>query len=122
MQGNDTTGFFIVVFMIFVFVAGIYFRTFLTKRAIFKVVRIFYEHNAVGINTAKTRHELGLEQPDFLHRMLRPRDYKQHALSLLIKKGIVFENDDERLYMDEKNLEQGLRSKPDNLRPQKRSS
>lgn len=121
MQGNDASGFFIVVFMILLFVAGLYFRTFLTKRAIFRVIRIFYEHNALKVNTAKTPRELGLEFPDFLHRLLRPRDYKQHALYLLIKKGIVFENDDGRLYMDEKNLEKGLRSKTDHLRPQKKS-
>jgi hypothetical protein len=100
-----------LIIMIMVFVGGSYIRAFLTKRAIFKVVEIFYQHKALGINSAKTPHQLGLERLDFLQRMTRRRDYKQNALQILIKKGIIFVNEDGRLYMVEEKLDEHLRSK-----------
>ena len=101
----------ILILVIIIFGGALYIRTFLTKRAIFKVIEIFYQHNALGINNAKTPHQLGLERPDFLQRMMRPRDYKQSALQVLIKRGIIFESEDGRLYMVEEKLDEGLRSK-----------
>ena len=98
----------ILILMIFVFGMGLYIRTFLTRRAIFKVVEIFYQHNALGINAAKGLHELGLEPPDFLQRMTRRRDYKQNALQILIKNGIIVENEDGKLYMVEEKLDENL--------------
>jgi len=97
--------------MMIAFGGGLFIRTFLTRRAIFKVIKIFYQHHALGMKGAKTLHELGLERPDFYQRMTRPRDYKQSALQLLIKRGIIFENEDGRLYMVEENLDESLRSK-----------
>ena len=104
-------GFLILILMIIVFGGGLYIRTFLTKRAVFKVIEIFYQHNALGMNGAKTPHELGLERPDFFQRMTRLRDYKQNALQILIKEGIILENEDGRLYMAEEKLDENLRSK-----------
>jgi len=101
----------ILILVIIVFGGGLYIGNFLTRRAIFKVIEIFYQHNALGINSAKTPHELGLERPDFLQRMTRRRDYKQNALQILIKRGIIFENEDGRLYMVEEKLDEHLRSK-----------
>jgi hypothetical protein len=97
--------------MIIAFGGGLYIRTFLTRRAIFKVVEIFYQHNALEMNSAKALHELGLERPDFFQRMSRLRDYKQNALQILIKEGIILESEDGRLYMVEEKLDQNLRSK-----------
>lgn len=101
----------ILILVIIAFGGCLYIRTFLTTRAIFKVIEIFYQHKALGINSAKTLHQLGLERPDFLQRMTRRRDYKQNALQILIKRGIVFENEDGRLYMVEEKLDEHLRSK-----------
>ena len=94
-----------------VFAGGLYLRTYLTRKAIFKVIEIFYQHNALGMNSAKTPYQLGLERPDFLQRVTRRRDYKQNALQILIKRGIISENEDGRLYMVEEKLDEGLRSK-----------
>ncbi len=99
----------IIVFVIIAFGGGLYIRTFLTRRAIFKVIEIFYEHDALGVYGAKTMNELGLERPDFLQRMTKPRDYKQNALQILIKEGIIIVNEDGRLYMVEEKLDQNLR-------------
>ena len=93
------------------FGGGLFIRTFLTRRAIFKVIEIFYQHHALGMNGAKTLHELGLERPDFFQRMTRPRDYKQSALQLLIKRGIIFENEEGKLFMVEEKLDESMRSK-----------
>ncbi len=101
----------ILILVIIVFGGALYIRTFLTRRAIFKVIEIFYQHKALGINRAKTPHQLGLERPDFLQRMTRRRDYKQNALQILMKRGIIFENEDGRLYMVEEKLDEHLRSK-----------
>ena len=101
----------ILILMIIAFGVALYIRTFLTRRAIFKVIEIFYQYKALGINSAKTLHQLGLERPDFLQRMTRRRDYKQNALQILIKRGIIFENEDGRLYMVEEKLDEHLRSK-----------
>jgi hypothetical protein len=108
---NSIRVFLILILMMIAFGGGLFIRTFLTRRAIFKVVEIFYQHNALGMNGAKTPHELGLERPDFFQRMTRRRDYKQSALQLLIKRGIIFENEDGRLYMVEENLDESMRSK-----------
>jgi butyrate kinase len=97
--------------MIIAFGGALYIRTFLTRRAIFKVIEIFYQHNALGINSAKTLHQLGLKRPDLLQRMMSRRDYKQNALQILVKRGIIIENEDGRLYMVEEKLDEHLRSK-----------
>ena len=101
----------ILVLMILVFGGGLYLRTYLTRRAIFKVVEIFYQKNALEMNSAKTLHELGLERPDFFQRMSRLRDYKQNALQILMKEGIINVNEDGRFYMIEEKLDQNLRRK-----------
>jgi hypothetical protein len=97
--------------MIVAFGASLYIRAFLSRRAFFKVIEIFYQHNALGLGGAKTLHELGLERLDFFQRMMRPRDYKQYALQILIKKGIINVNEDGTLYLVEERLDQNLRRK-----------
>ena len=122
MTENNSRIFLFLIFMIIAFGGVLYIRTFLTRRAIFKVIKIFYQHNALGIEGAKTLHELGLERPDFFQRMTRPRDYKQYALQILIKRDIILENEDGRLYMVEERLDQNLRSKRNDLVSHERSS
>jgi hypothetical protein len=99
----------IIIFVIIAFGGGLYIRTFLTRRAIFRVIEIFYQHDALGIYGAKTLNELGLERPDFFQRMTRPRDYKQNALQILIKEGIINVIEDGRVYMVEEKVDQNLR-------------
>ncbi len=115
MTENNSWVFLILIFVIIALGGSLYIRTFFTKRAASKVIEIFYQHNALGSNGAKTLHELGLERPDFFQRMMRPRDYKQDALQILIKRGIIFQNEDGRLYLVEEKLDQSLRSKGNDL-------
>jgi hypothetical protein len=104
-----------LILMIVALVGVFYIRAFLTRRAIFKVIEIFYRHNAVGIDGAKTLHELGLEPPDFFQRITRPRDYKQYALQILVKRGFVLEQEDGKVYLAEERLDQDLRKKRNDL-------
>ena len=122
MTENNSRVFLFLIFMIIAFGGVLYIRTFLTRRAIFKVIKIFYQHNALGIEGAKTLYELGLERPDFFQRMTRPRDYKQYALQILIKRSIILENEDGRMYMVEERLDQNLKNKRNDLLSPGRSS
>jgi hypothetical protein len=112
---NSISVFLIIIFMIVALSGTFFVRAFFTRRTIFKVVKIFYQHNALGINDAKTLRELGLERLDFVRRMMKPRDYKQYALQILIKRGMINVNADGRLYMVEERLDQELRCKSNDL-------
>ena len=109
MTGNNSGVFLILIFVIIALGGSLYLRAFFTKRAVSKVIEIFYQHNALGMNGAKTLQELGLVRPDFFQRMTRTRDYKQDALQILIRRGIIVQNDDGRLYLVEEKLDQNLR-------------
>ncbi len=111
MTGNNMTVFLVLILMVIAFVGSLYGRAFLTKRAIFKVIDIFYRHQALGIKGAKTRQELGLERQDLLQRMMKPRDYKQYALQILMKRELVVEDEEGRLYLVEERLDQSLKDR-----------
>jgi hypothetical protein len=94
----------IIVLMILAFAASFWLRNFLTKRAVLKVVKMFYQRNALSMNGAKTPRELGLERPDLVARMMKPRDYKQTALQLLVKEDVI-RIVDGKLYLVEEKLD-----------------
>ena len=120
MTGNSISVFLIIILVVVALGGTFFIRAFFTKRAIFRVVKIFYQHNALGINDAKTLHELGLERPDLVQRMMKPRDYKQTALQLLMKEGVVSVTDG-KLYLVEEKLDPKFRYKTDDLLSQGRS-
>ena len=74
------------------------------KRAIPRVIRAFREHNANNIKAAKTIDELGLRPRGFMEGLLKGRDYRQYALSALLKAGIVQGTGDGRFYLSEDRL------------------
>jgi len=62
----------------------------MTKRAVGQVIAIFQKFNAIGIHQAKAVNELGLTpRLNLMERFTRMRDYKQNALSILMKAEIV---------------------------------
>ncbi len=103
--------FLVLVLIVLIFGGGLFIRTFLMRRAVFKVVEILYEHDAVGVKGAKTLQELGLERPDFFQRFTKPRDYKQNALQILLREGIINVDEGGRVYLVEEKLDQSLRRK-----------
>ncbi len=114
MIGESVKVFLFFVLMVLAFAGVLYIRAFFTRRAIFRVIEIFHQHNAVGINGAKTLHELGLEPPDFFQRITRPRDYKQYALQILIKRESILQTEDGKVYLAEERLDQDLRKRRNN--------
>ena len=103
---------YLVFFLMIVAFAGVlYVRAFLGRRAIFKVIEIFRQHGAVGINGAQTLRELGLQRPDFVQRITKPKDYRQDALRVLIKKDILLQTGDGKVYLDEERLDETLKKR-----------
>lgn len=109
--------FLVLMAMVIALGGSLYVRALLTRRAVFKVIEILYHHQALDAKGAKTLHELGLERPDFLQRMMRPRDYKQYALQILIRREIILQNEEGKLYLVEERLDQNLKSKAKRLSP-----
>ena len=76
----------------------------LIRRTIPDVIKIFKNHNAIGLKNAKTVEELGLTSQTLVQRMWKPRDYKPRALQLLLNANIVQMTEDGKLYISEENL------------------
>jgi hypothetical protein len=117
-------GYRILLFLVFtiLILGGIIFIYALqSKRALFKVIGIFCQHEALRMSDAKTLRELGLERPDFFQKMMRPRDYKQYALEILIKRGMVLTTEDGKLFLVEDKLDQRLRDKVSEIRAKGKS-
>ena len=74
------------------------------RRAISQVIRVFQQHNAIGVKNARTIDELGLRPRTLMEGMLRGRDYKPHALRALITAEIIQMTEDGRLYLSEEKL------------------
>lgn len=108
MEGISTLA---LIFIILLALFGASFlRTYLTRKAALKVIEIFYRHNALKSKNAKSLYELGLVRPDLFARLMRPRDYKQTALRILIQKGLIVANEQGNLYLLEENLEQSVKN------------
>jgi len=91
------------ILVIFIVLGGIAAALFIsarmTKRAVGQVIDIFQKHNAIGIQQAKTVNELGLTPPKLMDRFTRMRDYKQNALSILLKANIVQTTEEGKLFI-----------------------
>ena len=102
------------ILIIFLVLGGIGIALFLsarmTKRAVGQVIAIFQKCNAIGIQQAKTVNELGLTPPNLMERFTRMRDYKQNALSVLMKAEIVQTTEEGKLFISDKKLAE-LKSK-----------
>jgi hypothetical protein len=71
------------------------------RRAVKQVVAIFERNNALDARSAKTIDELGLSPPTFLERLMRIRDFKPHALQILMNAEVVRQTDGGRLYLSQ---------------------
>jgi hypothetical protein len=82
----------------------------MTKRAVGQVISIFEKYNAIGVRQAKTVNEMGLTPPSLVDRFTRMRDYKQNALSILMKADIVQTTEEGKLFISPEKLAE-LKSK-----------
>ena len=75
-----------------------------TRRAAVQVVRIFRTYGATDVYSAKHAGDLGLNPPGMLDRLMKTRDYKPVALSILTRSGVIHQTGDGRLYLSESGL------------------
>jgi hypothetical protein len=85
-----------------------------TRRAAAQVIRIFREHEAVGVYNAKTVDDLGLNPPGMVDRLMKTRDYKPMALSILTRTDVIRQTGDGKLYLSESGLRDYCRKDPKN--------
>jgi len=95
---------FIIVIAVLAILAMFVIPQFLLRRATFKVIQIFQQHNAIGVKNAKAIDELGLSRRTFVEGMFRGRDYKPRALQSLMRSEIVLMTEDGKLYISEEKL------------------
>ncbi|MFC2017900.1 hypothetical protein ACFLTQ_01170 [Chloroflexota bacterium] len=100
---------FILAVVILAFIAWFRIPQWMIKRNARKVVRIFREKNAIGIQNAKTVDDLGIERHPMLKKLQQGklfgrRDWKPAALDFLIQSNIVMITEDGKLYITEISL------------------
>ncbi len=83
------------------------------KRTIPQVIRMFRAQNAMGLKNAKTEEELGFKQRGVVEGLFKPRDYKGHALTALIRAEIIQMTEDGKLYLSEERLIDSAFYKPE---------
>jgi hypothetical protein len=99
----------IIGVLIIMILALIFIPQWRLKRAVQQVIRIFRAYNAIGAGSAKTLDEMGLRPKGMLEGMFRGRDYKQYALTSLMKAEIVVMTEEGNFYLaEDKLLESGL--------------
>lgn len=74
---------------------------FMAQRAVCTIIGIFQQHNAVGVNGAKTLEQLGLANQPFF-RILR--DYRPYAFQILAQNSIIQPTEDGRFFLSEEML------------------
>jgi hypothetical protein len=101
----------VVILILIAFVLSLYLRVLFTKKAVDKVIALFYQHKALTAKNAKTRQELGLMPHNVVQRMTKPRDYRQAALHILMQRGIIAMTEEGGLYLVEEKLDPSLRNR-----------
>jgi hypothetical protein len=101
---GDYSSFILIFFVLGGLGLALFLSARMTKRAIGRVIEIFQKQNAIGAQRAKTVDELGLTPPNLMARFTRMRDYRQNALSILIKTGIIQTNEEGKLFLTEEKL------------------
>jgi hypothetical protein len=95
----NTTALLILLIIILAIVGVFVLPRIRIRRAVKQVVAIFERNNALDARSAKTIDELGLRPPTFLERLMRIRDFKPHALQILMNAEVVRQTDGGRLYL-----------------------
>jgi hypothetical protein len=86
------------------FILALALPTIRLRRALRAVIKIFQKHNAVDAMSAKTKSELGFRPKSLLERAGTVRDFRPHALQVLIEARIVRVTEEEKLYLSEEDL------------------
>ncbi|MEW6621550.1 MAG: hypothetical protein AB1420_00195 [Bacillota bacterium] len=93
-----------VLFIISAIVLIFLIPSLMLRFAIAAVLKEFRKQNAVSPKNAKSSMELGIKPQTFIDRLVTKRDYKPHALQMLIQAETVQVTEDGRLYLREDKL------------------
>lgn len=100
----------IIAFFICFLVLLLVVPTLLTRRAVKAVLKTFRQHGALDEKSAMTVEELGLKAPGFAQRLMKTRDYKPRALSILKRINIVQTTAEGKIFLvKEKLLASGIK-------------
>ncbi len=104
---DESTRAIVMLVLVMVLLLAIAFlgSSFLMKRAVKAVVKMFQDKQAFTPDTAKTEEELGLKKRS-LFQFKAMRDYKPTALQFLVRSDIVQMTDDGRYFITEDALSQ----------------
>jgi hypothetical protein len=105
----DVNVIFASALIVVLFASVLFIPALLTRRATFKVIKVFCRYDALNARKARKAEELGLNPPGFFERIGRMRDYKPYALQVLKQTKAVRTTRDGRLYMAQENLAENLR-------------
>jgi len=95
----------LIIILAVAFILGVFvLPQIFVRRAIRSVLRIFQQHNAVGVKGAKTLKELGLEPKSMFRKIFKTRDYKPQALQALMHNDIILMTEDGKFYLSEEKL------------------
>jgi hypothetical protein len=94
----------VIALIILGIVIWLFVPAWIIKRNTRKVIKIFRQKNAIGMQNAKSVYELGLNPPSLAKRIMSLRDYKPKALEFLIQVNVVFTTEDGKLYITEQSL------------------
>lgn len=96
---------FLSALLLLTFLGALRIQAYLIKRALIQVIDRFRKNQCICSLGAKTIGELGLQKPNLLERLCKPRDYKPYALQLLIREHIVLLTEDNKMCLHEKRLQ-----------------
>ena len=92
-----------ILVIVLLLVLAYFGSSFLMKRALRSVIKIFRDHNALTFETAQFTQDLGLTRQNLLHsRGLR--DYKPLAVQFLLRQDILLTTQDGKLFLSEEAL------------------
>ena len=94
----------IIAALVLLLALSFFFLVWQVRRNTTKIIRVFRENKAVGVQNARTLAELGLHRRSMLENAFLPRDYKASALDGLIQSGAVQVIADGRMYLTEEAL------------------
>jgi hypothetical protein len=95
----------IIAALILAIVFSLFFFVWQVRRNTIKVIKIFRDRKAVGIDNAQAPADLGLHRRSILENTFLLRDYKANALDGLIQSGAVQVTLDGKMYLTEEALE-----------------
>ncbi|MBI2853787.1 MAG: hypothetical protein HYX87_02565 [Chloroflexi bacterium] len=102
---NQTVVLFILLLVLF-FIGSMWLARWRINRAAAQVIDVFIQQGATSSEKAKSISDLGLAT----RRFRMTRDYRQMALTILLRNGLVMRTEDGRFYLTQQAYERHLAS------------